>query len=251
MRLNRSSKLLDELWDSSVNMVDRDLSAFDGMYRVEMATGIIPNLPNWRKYISNTEDMLPVDDNQVSGYNCYFRVGVFGDFGVRLYHYGKDGDDKLYLGLLLEYNNGLFKDYMRLIRSDLFLGRFYIVILGREVFMGYFWLYKAKEYRRDKGKLYKDDYFRSDLDTDDQGYGFGNEDINIMDDVDDIGEIYLDTIKIEPLTEKRKQELLEPEPILETDPDEIEVDLWEETVSAEEEVRISQEDGLEDGWVED
>lgn len=216
MRLNRSSNLLEEVWNSSISMTDDDLFYFDGMYWVEMATGIIPNLPNWRKYISNTEDMLPVDDNKVSGYNAIFRNGIgfpgktFGKFGVRLYHYGKDTDDKLYLGLLLVYNNGLFKDYLRQITPDLFLGKFYMVWRKREIFMGYFWLYAAKRYRRSIGFRGMDDV---DITIDEA------KDINIMDDRE---EEYSDTIKIEPLTEKQKQELLEPiEPKPKSVPEEV------------------------------
>lgn len=154
MRLGRNSQMLDGLWDSSSDMKDWDLYNFDGMYRVEMATGIIPNLPNWRKYIGNTGDMLRIDDSQVSGYNCYFRSGVFGQFGVRIYHYSLPHSGDLYTGLLLEYDNGLFKDYIRLIRPHLFLGRFYVVLRDREIFMGYFWLYATEPYRKAKPPIF-------------------------------------------------------------------------------------------------
>lgn len=265
MRLGRSSRLLGDLWDSSISMTDRDLKDFDGIYRVEMATGVIPQLPNWRKYISNTRDMLPVDDSQVSGYNVIFKNGVgfpgrtFGNFGVRLYHYSPPQREGLYTGLVLVYNNGLFRDYLRKIALDLFLGKFYLAFGGRAIFMGYFWLYATEPYRRDRGKVYKDDYFRADLDTDDQGYGFGNDDTNIMYDADEAWRI--------PLTEIGTiAEIGEGEQIgdvLEDIPDEIvrkpekaiEPKLVSDTAIDEKEGieadKAKGDDSLMDGWVEE
>ncbi len=260
MRLNRGSKLLDDLWDSSKSMTDEDLFYFDGIYWVEMATGVIPNLPHWRKYISNIEDMLAVNDNLVSGYNVIFRDSVgfpgktFGKFGVRLYHYGKDRDEKLYLGLLLEYDNGRFKDYIRLISPDLFLGRFYIVIPGREVFMGYFWLYKTKEYRRSSLVVFRGTTNSDTLVIEDEAVGTPLIDLGqkvAMERNALRNEIYNDTIAkdLAILEEEARDINIVDDKEEKTDPDEIEVDLWEESTDAEGGVRKSQEDDLDDGWV--
>ena len=241
MRLSRGSKLLDELWDSSVDMKDWDLTNFDGMYSVEMATGIIPNLPNWRKWINNPENMLTIDGSKVSGYNKYYTSGVFGDFGVRLHHYGKDGDEKLYTGLLLEYDNGRFKDYMRLIRPHLFLGKFCLVLMGKEIFMGYFWLSATEPRRVSRNDAYI--RLKALADVARSGgvpifKGIETEDVLVIAD---------EAVEISPEVVKEVEKTTKPDDTdgwVDEDPSEI---IGE---NSDKEDRVQKKDDMEDGWTE-
>lgn len=258
MNIFRGSKLLDDLWDSSINMTDRDLSLFDGIYWVEMATGIIPQLPNWRKYISNT-GIPSVDDNQITGYNVILKKGygfpgkIFGDFRVRLYRYG------LHTGLVLVYNNGFFKDYLKPIAPDLFLGKFYLVLRGREVFMGYFWLYATEPYR--SGSYGKADVaygYDAGYSTQDKSAGIvvGYEDINMMDDVEEVELTEIGTIA-EIGEGEQIGDVLEdiPDEIVRKPKKAVELELAQDITIDEKEWieadKAKEDDSLMDGWVEE
>lgn len=132
MRLRKNTIIYDELWK---NGATPDMTEIKGIFYVEVCSGIIPNLPRWRKEIFE-EEIFGVR----CGKNIFGRRDtVFGSFKASIQlSYTRDDDTKV---LMLEYDDGNILDYLVEIRRGLYLGKFY----WRKRFYAYFWLYQSAD----------------------------------------------------------------------------------------------------------
>ncbi|MBU1122497.1 MAG: hypothetical protein ABIH71_00300 [Candidatus Omnitrophota bacterium] len=136
MELPRDNSSLTEIFKTANSP---RISDFNGEYFVDMLTV----LPSLRKF--SHRKVFYSEDNQVLGYNLLFNKFVWGHFFV------EESKELDCPNAIINYDSprnsfltNKIRDYVRRVDENTFLGKFTYLVMGRQYFLGYFSLSKAK-----------------------------------------------------------------------------------------------------------
>jgi hypothetical protein len=132
MRLKKNTTVYDELWK---NGSTPDIEKMKGIFHVEVCSGLMMNLPRWRKEFDETIIQFARRGKNMFGR----RDTVFGFFRSFIQPTYTRSD--VMEVLMLEYDSLKIIDYIVEICPGLYLGQFY----WRKKFQAYFWLYQITD----------------------------------------------------------------------------------------------------------